>query len=271
MLQVHTLFSGSSGNSIYVKGDDAEFLIDAGRSCGAIERALNQHSTSLSNISAIFITHEHSDHTQGLEIISKKYGVPIYMTTPSYREIVKIGTYTEKYTTPTQVLFEKSLGSVNISSFSVPHDSKQNVGYIISSGNERFGIATDIGHLTDEIATRLCDCQRVIVESNHDVQMVKDGPYPTFLKERILSGTGHLSNETCSKFLCYLADKGVSEFTLAHLSRENNTPLKAFTQSKEALCACGFDNVCLKVAFADISVCATDNMSYPYPILKETK
>lgn len=250
MLTVEPLFSGSGGNSVYIKNGSTEILVDAGRSCGAIERALNERNTSLRSISAIFITHEHSDHVGALEIISKKLSIPIYMTAPSYNEHIKTGTHTERVALAQDVLYEKSVGSINISSFRIPHDSKQNVGYIITNGKERFGIATDIGHLTSEIADALSTCTRVIVESNHDINMLKNGPYPEFLKQRILSSTGHLSNEMCAKFTCYLAEHGVHEITLAHLSRENNTPELAFNESKSVLSRCGFENVVLKVAKA---------------------
>ncbi len=268
MISVHTLFSGSSGNSVYIKNENTEILIDAGKSCGAIEKSLNALGTTLRNINSIFITHEHTDHTAGLEIISKKYQIPIYMTSPSYENHVRGGSYLERFAKSVDVCFEKTIGSLCLCSFPVPHDSAQNVGYIIRSRDDTFGIATDIGHLTSIIAENLSQCNKVIVESNHDIKMVENGPYPRFLKDRILSPNGHLSNHKCAEFVAYLCDKGVKEFTLAHLSRENNLPKLAYETVKNQLDACGFEDVPLKVAFADITVCATNEKSYPYPIKK---
>ena len=268
MISAYTLFSGSSGNSIYIKNENTEILVDAGKSCGAIEKSLTALGTSLRRINAIFITHEHADHTAGLEIISKKYQIPIYMTSPSYQNHVRGGSYLERFAKCEDICFEKAIGSLSVCSFPVPHDSAQNVGFIVRSKDDTFGIATDIGHLTSTIADNLSLCEKVIIESNHDIKMVENGPYPRFLKERILSPNGHLSNTKCAELAAYLCDKGVKEFTLAHLSRENNLPKLAYETARTQLNECGFENVPLKVAFADITVCATDGSCYPCPINK---
>ena len=266
MIDVYTLFSGSSGNCVYVKNDDTEILIDAGRSCGAIEKSLSALGTSLRRIKAIFVTHEHSDHTQGLEVISKKFQIPVYMTSPSYDSYVRGGSYLQRMAISCEIEKEKDIGSLNIKSFPIPHDSAQNVGYVISSNEDTFGIATDIGHPTEIIADNLSKCKRIIIESNHDIEMVENGPYPRFLKDRILSQNGHLSNDKCAQLCAYLCDKGVCGITLAHLSQENNLPKLAYGQVREHLNACGFENVPLKVAFADITVNVTNEYSYPYPM-----
>lgn len=266
MIYVYTLFSGSSGNCVYVKNEDTEILIDAGRSCGAIEKSLSALGTSLARIKGIFVTHEHSDHTQGLEIISKKFQIPVYMTSPSYDNYVRGGSYLQRLARSCDVEYERDIGSLNVRSFPIPHDSAQNVGYVITSGNDTFGIATDIGHPTEIIAENLSQCKKIILESNHDIKMVENGHYPRFLKDRILSPNGHLSNDKCAQLCAYLCDKGVNGITLAHLSRENNLPKIAYETVKDHLNACGFENVPLKVAFADITVEATNDYSYPYPI-----
>lgn len=269
MIDAYTLFSGSSGNCTYVKGGGAEILIDAGRSCGAIEKSLTALGTTLRRISAIFITHEHSDHTSALEIISKKYQIPVYITAPSYDSHVRQGSFLQRFAKRMELNFSESVGSLSVSAFDVPHDSVANVGYVISDGEDSLGVATDIGYLTSSLAEHLCACKHVIVESNHDVEMVKNGPYIQPLKERILSNGGHLSNDKCAEFCAYLCDHGVCEITLTHLSRENNLPKLAYETVKNRLCACGFEEIPLKIAFADDTVCVTDGKSYQNPITEK--
>ena len=268
MIKAYTLFSGSSGNCIYIKYDNTEILVDAGKSCAAIEKSLNDLGTSLRRISGIFVTHEHADHTAGLEVISKKFQIPVHITAPSYENHVRGGSYLERFAISENVEYESTVGSLSIRSFPIPHDSAQNVGYVINSSTDSFGIATDIGHLTSVIGENLADCSKIIVESNHDVKMVENGPYPAFLKKRILSPNGHLSNDKCAQLCAYLCDHGVSEITLAHLSQENNLPKLAHDTVKEFLISCGFESTPLKVAFADIAVDCTNGKGYPFPILR---
>ena len=239
MITAYTLFSGSSGNCTYVTSGKTEILIDAGKSCMAIERALNAVGTSLSSISDIFITHEHSDHTCGLEIISKKYNIPVHFAYPSYDKIVLNGTYLKRSAVRHEVIFEKTVGNVTVKSFEVPHDSAQNLGYIINDGEDTFGTATDMGHITEELANELIKCRCALIEANHDKKMLLNGPYPQLLKERILSDRGHLSNENCARLACYLADNGVKCITLGHLSKENNMPRVALDAVSNLLLANG--------------------------------
>ena len=254
MIEVYTLYSGSSGNSIFVRYNNTRLLFDAGRSERAISTSLASLGESLDRISAIFITHEHSDHTSALEVISKKHSIPVHMTAPSYCGYVRADTFLEKCACVHDVCYKERVGELNIRSFPIPHDASQNVGYVIESPEgEKFGIATDIGHLTDEIVSSLLSCRKVIIESNHDINMLKNGPYPSFLKARILSDEGHLSNEACAKLACTLAGGGVENITLAHLSRENNTPELAYNQTKRALDMGGF-SVTLRVASPSMCV-----------------
>lgn len=263
MITAYTLFSGSGGNCIYVKHGKTEILIDAGKSALSVEKSLASVGTSIENISAIFVTHEHSDHISALEIISKKYSVPVHITSPSLDFILRSSKYIQKNAVEHCVKYEQNAGSLHLSSFVIPHDSVQNVGYRITSDDgDTLGIATDMGHVTDEIKESLFGCRNVIVESNHDKDMLIYGKYPDFLKSRILSENGHLSNEDCSSLVCALADKGTINFTLAHLSRENNTPEAAFFTSRNALDKCGFKNVYLGVASPCCAVIATAPAAY---------
>ncbi len=250
-MTIYTLFSGSSGNCIYVKNGRDEILIDAGKSAGAIEKALTGLGTSLKNIDAIFITHEHSDHVSGLEIISKKYHIPIHISAPSYPKVAYHGSFVSQCAKEHDSHYEVSVGSLTVSSFEIPHDSIQNLGYIIKSEDESLGIATDIGHVTPEIKERLCGCKTAIIESNHDKFMLVAGKYPEFLKHRILSERGHLANEDSAELCLYLAQNGTSSITLAHLSRENNSPMIAHQVTRSLLDKNGFSGVALNVAMPD--------------------
>jgi phosphoribosyl 1,2-cyclic phosphodiesterase len=247
-MQVYTLFSGSSGNCIYVKDERTEILIDAGKSAQAIEKALSGIGTSIKSIDAILVTHEHSDHFVGLEILSKKHHIPVHITEKSYKKAVYQGSYVSQCAKAHDTHYELEIGSLKIKSFEIPHDSAQNVGYIIKGSDETLGIATDIGYVTDEIVEALSKCDRVILESNHDKYMLICGKYPEFLKQRILSNGGHLSNEDSSRLACVLAKNGVKSITLAHLSKENNTPTLAHDTMREVLDLNGYVNVKLAVA-----------------------
>ena len=227
MITCYTLFSGSSGNCTYVRCGKAEILIDAGRSERAIEQALRSVGSSLDKISDIFVTHEHSDHICGLEMISKKHNIPVHMAYPSYDKSVMDKSYLKRSAVRHDVEFEKEVKELKIKSFRIPHDSAQNLGYIISDGSTRLGTATDIGHVTEEVAYALRGCEYVILEANHDIEMLKNGSYLPHLKERILSENGHLSNKNAGRLSCFLSENGTKHITLAHLSRENNTPTLA--------------------------------------------
>lgn len=258
MLEAYTLYSGSSGNCILVKSKESAILFDAGKSARAIQTALASVNLDISKINAIFVTHEHGDHTGGLEMISKKYRIPVHITAPSYANYVRAGTFLSQVSVVHDVIYGVNIGDLKITSFPIPHDAAQNVGYIIEAENgDKMGIATDMGFVTEEIVNNLTGCGTVIVESNHDTKMVRSGPYPAFLKERILSKHGHLSNEECAGLCVHLAKNGTRAITLAHLSRENNTPILAFSTTKDALYKAGLEEVCLRVASPESVVCAT--------------
>ncbi len=241
-MKITTLFSGSSGNVHFIDSGSTKILIDAGVSARRIENALRGIGTSLSEISAIFITHEHTDHTKGLEVISSRHKIPVYMTERSAREMIKSE---QSPILPVLHLFppifEVNVGDMHIRSFETPHDSVCSVGYTVTfpSGERtvKIGIATDIGHIEDNILSSLEGSDGCIIEANHDVSMLMTGPYPYHLKRRILSDRGHLSNEDCADMLARLAASGTRAFILAHLSRENNYPPTAELCARAAVCA----------------------------------
>lgn len=240
-----TLFSGSSGNCSYLKAGSTEILIDAGGSTRRIESALKALDTDLNNIDAIYITHEHSDHIAALPVLLKSFKIPLYVTPESAREMyreandaTRVFLREQIYTIQPGKVYKT--GDFSLIPFRTPHDSVMSVGYrICVDGGECLGYATDTGHVTDTMREFLLGCKRVVVESNHDVQMLKNGPYPPFLKKRILSENGHLSNSDCANFLCELVEHGCESIMLAHLSKENNTPAAAYEVSEKTLEAYG--------------------------------
>lgn len=238
--RICTLYSGSVGNSTYVEAAGTKILIDAGKNARSLCRALSEIGTDIGEIDAILITHEHTDHVSALEVISKKYEIPIHITDISaerfdrtadsfvHRNLVR---HTEEY--------EICVGNMRIRSFRTPHDSMMSVGYRIdfhdSDGEHSIGFATDIGYVTKGICRALEGCEAVVIESNHDEDMLRSGPYPYELKKRILSNRGHLSNKASAAFGAYLASRGTRAFMLAHLSEENNTPETALDEFISAI------------------------------------
>ena len=237
--RVYMLFSSSKGNCAYIKYGRDEILIDCGASARSIDLALKSIGTSLCKINAVFITHEHSDHIRGLNALSKhinaKFYAPEgccdYIATYMHNSKRAIGLVSN---TPIK------LNDLAICPIPTPHDARGSVGFRILAGEERIGYFTDIGHLSEGLLRGLSGCERVVIESNHDIEMLKNGSYPYSLKQRILGATGHLSNEMCAKLLPHLANHGSRSFMLAHLSEENNTPEIAYNECLCALTEAGF-------------------------------
>lgn len=252
MLKVFPLFSGSTGNCTYVKYGDDQLLIDAGVSFKNICASLSKIGTDISQIKAVLVTHEHSDHVKGLDTLCKKCDIPIYINRASYDTLSV--PFAEKCIVKNDGE-SINVGKIKASVFSTPHDSSGSVGYRFSfEHGESLGFATDIGCITQNVKDGLLGCTRVVIESNHDVQMLKNGPYPYILKKRILSDNGHLSNDACASFLPELIDSGTKKITLAHLSLENNSPETAYYTSAKLLTDAGFtpQDVRLKVAMKSI-------------------
>ncbi len=234
---VYTLNSGSKGNCTYIKSGEIEFLIDFGISVRAANTALGALGTSLDNISDIFITHDHFDHTRGLEKACEKYNVRVHITEASAKIIIKEAStpcLKEKAVLHPMIFCEK-LGDISVSSFQTPHDSLASVGYVVKTPTHSLGYATDIGHISESVKANLLGVESVILEANHDTELLKKGPYPNFLKQRILSKCGHLSNDDAAEFAAILAESGTKNFLLAHLSEENNIPEMAFAAVYQAL------------------------------------
>ena len=246
-LKICCLYSGSKGNSTYIEIGGKKILIDAGKSARSLCSALTSIGVSVDELDAIFITHEHTDHVSALQTLSHKHNIPIHITLNSARRFE--GLCDEKLCS-CLCMYEKSsftadLGGVTVKAFPTPHDSRASVGYRIECGDCSVAYATDVGYVTDEVKNNLLGCESVILESNHDVEMLLFGPYPVELKERISSRYGHLSNTDCATLAAELCAAGTKNLMLAHLSEENNTPDVAYNEVRSAIA--GYD-VNLRVA-----------------------
>lgn len=233
-MRVCIFASGSGGNCLLVSDRNTNILIDAGISGRRVDNALAMAGLAADDIGGVFVTHEHSDHVKGLPQLVKKHGVPIFAprtvaarmlgAMPALEESVSIIPVGESF----------PFGNIVISAFHTMHDTDESVGYVIEGGGS-FGIATDTGCINEEITSALAGVGTVVIESNHDVQMLRDGPYPVYLKKRILSDNGHLSNDDCARFARRLAESGTRQIILGHLSRENNRPAIALETVGAAL------------------------------------
>ena len=226
-MRLCTFASGSKGNCCLISVGNKNFLVDAGISMKRICAHLSACSLSPVDLDGIFITHQHSDHISGLAMFTKHHCVPVYAPRSTAAYLRMSLSCKEELINVFPVDSELDIDGVKISSFATSHDTEESAGYRFR-GEKTFAIATDTGIITDNILGGLAGADVVVIESNHDVEMLKYGPYPYPLKQRILSSRGHLSNGECGKLAQYLADNGTEYIVLAHLSRDNNTPKKAF-------------------------------------------
>ncbi len=235
LTQIWTLSSGSSGNCCWVRHGKCEFLIDAGISRRAIQCALKALGSDLSHISAVFVTHEHSDHIKGLPMLAKYEHIPIHAAGETAD---LLGNTDPQCIMAHPPLFSVELSrEVKVESFATPHDSMASVGYVITLGDRKFALATDMGMCAKSVADALTGCEAVILEANYDAELLKAGPYPLYLQERIAARTGHLDNRDSAKMAAYLALGGTRRVLLAHLSKENNTPDRALSTVTDYLSA----------------------------------
>lgn len=244
-----SIASGSSGNCIYAGTDNTHILIDAGISAKKIEKGLFEVGLKPGELSGICITHEHSDHIKGLGVLARKYGIPIYATEGTLAEIRNVkslGEYPEELLKPLRPDVKMIVGELDILPFHIDHDAADPVAYRVQSGNKSVAVATDLGHFNQYTIDHLLDLDAVLLESNHDLRMLQSGPYPYYLKRRIMGNFGHLSNENAGRLLnCILNDK-MKYVLLGHLSKENNLPELAF------------ETVRLEVDMGDCPYCTSD-------------
>lgn len=230
-----SLYSGSSGNSMFIASERAKILIDAGLPGKKIDAALQEINEKPNDLNGIFITHEHSDHIKGVGVLSRKYNIPIYATEKTWLEMEsKIGNIKDENIK----VFNGSnieIKDIIVNRFSTPHDAIDSSGYTVQHKGKKCGVVTDIGHLSYEVKEAVKDCDVMLLESNHDVEMVKFGPYPYNLKRRILSSVGHLSNEDCGKGIIDMLDGKEKTIFLGHLSNNNNYPDLAYETVRSIL------------------------------------
>ncbi len=224
MARFYPLFSSSKGNSSYIGNENSGILIDAGVSCKRLVGALENNGISPEAVQAIFITHTHSDHIAGLKILTKKYNIPVYAQTVNLEILAssdKVAADAAMYSVDGRDI---EVGGFCVSSFETPHDTPASCGYrIVCPDGKVIVTCTDLGEITPEVDRNLAGADMVLLESNYDERMLKNGSYPYTLKQRIASSHGHLSNSDCSKQLKKLIEGGTCRFVLGHLSQENNT------------------------------------------------
>lgn len=241
MIKFQPLLSSSSGNSIYVTDDTTHILIDCGAPIRYIEKCLFRLGVNPAELSGVFITHAHSDHVAAAGTLAKKYNIPVFATEETFSLSGKyLSTISRKSARIIAAGDDIIIGDMIVHTFTIPHDVAGAVSYTVKDSETKFGIATDSGHISDEIIENLTGCESVIVEANHDVDMLMSGPYPYPLKRRILSDAGHLSNVLCGELCVRLAGAGTKSFWLGHLSEKNNLPEIAYRTVHQTLCKNGF-------------------------------
>ncbi|MGI5868522.1 MAG: MBL fold metallo-hydrolase [Kiritimatiellia bacterium] len=238
MMKFCVLASGSSGNCIYVESKETRVLVDAGISRKAVQERLAQIGVELDAIAGLCITHDHTDHTAAIPVLLKHHQMPLYAT---YATASSVETNTKKHFEWN--LFEPgcafAIGDLTFEAFTVPHDAGDPVGFVVSDGERRLGIATDMGEVPDMVAHHLKGCHALILEFNHDRDLLLNADRPWMLKQRILGRRGHLSNVQASDLLRNIAGDHLRTLFLAHLSEDCNTPALARGCAAEALRDCG--------------------------------
>ena len=238
-LSLVSLASGSGGNASVVTRGDAAVLVDCGISCKRVQERMVRAGLSPSTLRAILVTHEHSDHIAGVRVTAKKLGLPVYVTRAAAEAIDLPDTIRLQYFQAGEPF---TVAGFHVEPYAIPHDSVDPVGFVLSlaggESRQRVGICTDLGSVTRLVIDKLRSCQTVLLEFNHDVDMLLDGSYPWHLKQRVRSRHGHLSNDQAGALLAALVDAELETVLLAHLSGKNNSPELALAAARSALEGC---------------------------------
>jgi phosphoribosyl 1,2-cyclic phosphodiesterase len=240
-VSVSVLASGSRGNSALVESSCACILVDAGISCRETFKRLKSLERNPREISAILITHEHSDHVYGLAVLAKKLDVPVFMTGATHQAWAR-ASRDDAGELPKMAKLELfssgrpfQIGDITVTPFTIPHDAADPVGFTFRAEGTKIGVATDLGYMPPSVRDHLRGCDVLMIESNHDLEMLRVGPYPWSVKQRVMSRVGHLSNESLAQFFAEYYDGGASYIVLAHLSEQNNHPELALRAAENAL------------------------------------
>ncbi len=239
-MRVIILGSGSSGNALYIEAGDTRALVDVGLSAKESARRLTEAGVDPTQINAIVVTHEHADHIKGVRVFSKTAKVPVFVSRET-RSFCNWGGKADDLNWG-QVISSSQpfqVGALDFHPFTIPHDGIDTFAYTVEAAGVKIGIVTDLGYITQLVAQKLLGCKMIVIESNHDRDMLKVGPYPWHLKQRIASKTGHLSNDETARWLQEDFDGEAEYIVLAHLSRQCNHPELARLSALQALATRG--------------------------------
>lgn len=240
-VSVSVLASGSRGNSAIVRSSTTKILVDAGVSCRETFKRMRAAGDEPQSLSAILITHEHSDHVYGLAVLARKLKIPVFMTGATHQAWTK--TLRDASGEPPEPVRLETfssgrsfhIGDVAVMPFTIPHDAADPVGFTFRAEGVKVGIATDLGYMPPSVCDQLRGCDLLVIESNHDVEMLRGGPYPWSVKQRVMSRVGHLSNDALADFFASDYDGNATFVVLAHLSEQNNHPEIARRAAEKAL------------------------------------
>ena len=255
MFNFCSLYSGSSGNSLFIETQNTKLLVDAGVSSKKIETALNDINIDPNTLDGILITHEHTDHVQGLGTLSKKFDLPVFVNQETLDAMPKQrDKIAEKNIKTFKVTDKFEIGDLEIKPFSIPHDAANPCGFNIWKDNKKISIATDIGHMTNPILKNLEESLFIMLEANYDPEVLRCSSYPFTLKSRIAGPTGHLPNEMAGKTISHLLKSGLKNAMLGHLSKESNFPELAYQTVMDELISNNYkeNSIQLSVASRDI-------------------
>jgi phosphoribosyl 1,2-cyclic phosphodiesterase len=240
-VSVTVLASGSKGNCTLVSSSTTRVLIDAGLSCREVMRRLVQCGEDPCSVDAVLITHEHSDHVAGIRVLARRLKIPIYITAATYMAYQRSVHDGDGH----RVSIERKehfcsgtrfqIGDILVTPFTIPHDAVDPVGFTLSADGIKVGICTDLGYMPPNVRDQLRGCHMLMIESNHDVELLRGGPYPWSVKQRVMSRVGHLSNDALADFLTSDYDGSAEFLILAHLSEQNNHPEIARQTAERAL------------------------------------
>src|SRR5437763_11034935 len=240
-VRMTVLASGSRGNCTVVSSSWGSILVDAGISCRETLRRMKSAGEDPQRLKAIFISHEHSDHVAGLQVLASKLKIPVYLTEATYQSWRK--QTRDKGGKPAKLERREhfhvgrsfALGDITVSAFTIPHDAADPCGFTFKAEGIKVGIVTDLGYIPNNVKDHLRGCNGLMIESNHDLELLRTGPYPWMVKQRVMSRVGHLSNSTLADFLKEDYDGSAEFIVLAHLSEQNNHPEHAYAEAEKAL------------------------------------